>query len=240
MQAGAHLQTDEILALVRGHNEREARLRREYYAYLLTQGPQTETFEQHLELYGCLARTGEGATPEQIEEIESLAGVSLPLELRELYTLLGELKVGNQVAPAIRLFSIPELVRRLRLQDSWERFRSLGLIHMMSASWGNRRPELEPDLGLLDAEEIGRLNAAYTCVGWIPDGHEAHRYIYFDRAGAFGTLYYHQDGLDGLYSESLKPMQSRSLADTTLSSIVIEGLHEADRILDMFEDGGEG
>jgi hypothetical protein len=210
---------------VRRHKEWEAKLRRDYYGYLQTREPQAETFEQHLERYGFLARIGVGATPQELEELQALAGVSLPPELREFYTFFGELQVSNPGESAISLFSVPELMRRLRLQGGWQRFRSLGLIHMMNASWENHRPELEPESGLLDAEEIGRLNAAYTCVGWITDGTgEGFHYIYFDRAGAFGTVYYHQDEFDELYSESLMPMQSRSPANSTLSSIVTADL----------------
>ena len=235
MAGTGHLQTEEILALVRSHNERETRLRRDYYAYLQTQEPQEESFEEHLQRYGFLVRLAEPAKPEEARELEQLAGVSLPLELRELYDSLGGLQVHNPVAAGIQLFPVPELLRRLRLPSGWERFRSLGLIHMMLASWSNDRPELEPG-GLLRADEIERLNAAYKCVGWIPTSNgEGFRYIYFDGSGKLGTLRVHQDAFAELYSEDLLPMQTRSPADDNLSSIVITGLREAARVLDLFE-----
>jgi hypothetical protein len=236
MQTGAHLQTDEILALVKSHNERETKRYREYYESR-SSPPRTETFEQELELYGFLARTCEGATPQALEELQSLAGVSLPPELRELYTTFGQLIVGH--GRALTLFSVPEMVRRLRLQEGWQRFRSLGLIHMMNAAWTNHRPELEPGNGWLDPEEVDRLNTAYTCIGWSPTGDdEGFRYIYFDSAGAFGVVYYHQDEFGELYDETLIPMLSRSPACHTLSRIILVGLR--DPFTFPLSDPGEG
>jgi hypothetical protein len=241
MEGPGRLQTDEILDLVERHNDRETRFRRGYYAYLQTQGPQSESFEEHLEEHAFLARFSGPATAEAIRELEALAGVAFPAELWELYGSLGGLRVHNRVAFGIELLSVPQLLHGLRSQVRWEHYRSLGLVDMMSASWCNDRPELEPEAGFLDAEEIAGLNDAYTCIGWIPDGYcEGYRYIYFDRAGAFATLDSHQDTLATLCSEHLRPMLGRSPAAESLSSILVAGLHDAFRILDELEreDGG--
>ena len=229
------LQLDEILELVNRFNAAEKERRRNYYAYRLTQGPQSDTFDEHLERYGTLARTGQVASEEEIGLLESALGATLPRELRDFYTQVGRLRIG--IIGPVEVFSVGELLERLAIPSRWFRFRSLGLVHMMSAAWTNNRPELEPENGLLDGETIARLNSAYRCIGWLASGGTgAFEYIYFDRAGAFGTLRYHQDLWGELYSEKLLPMMERSPADRTLSSILLEILRAAERTMQEFDE----
>ena len=221
------LRTGEILELVATWNDAETARRRDYHAYLAGKGDREDTFEEHLRKYGALIRTGELATPAEIRELGDAVGSPLPQELAEFYTTLGMLRGGGP-AGELSIFSARELLRRMRdpAVPPYEAIASPGLARMMSACWGNDRFEFDPANGCISAAEVAAIDDAYICVGWvaIDPGVEGHTYVYFDRAGQFGSLFYHQDAFDELYEDDLVPMIEESPARRTLSEILLEML----------------
>jgi hypothetical protein len=216
------LRTSEISQLVESYNAAEIEKRKDYYEYLQTQEPQSETFEEHLQLYADLIRTGETATPGEIAALETLAGTAFPEELRELYGTMGMLRAGGPEG-RVDLFSVRELDAKARGAATPH---PLGLIKMILDCWGSDRFEFNPANKLITADQVAQLDADYTCIGWVwsDPSLESHEYIYFDRAGNFGTLFYHQDAFDELYSDSLVPMLKASLANSSLSEIILKSL----------------
>lgn len=216
------LRTPEITQLVEAYNGAETEKRKDYYEYLQAQEPQAESFEEHLRLYADLIRTGDIAAPDDLSELERLTGTTFPEELRELYTTIGMLRAGGPEG-RIDLFSVRELTEKARAASAPH---PLGLISMILDCWGNDRFEFDPKNRLITAEEIARLDAGYTCIGWVwsDPSLESHDYIYFDRAGNFGSLYYHQDAFDELYKDSLVPMLRASPANSPLSEVILKSL----------------
>lgn len=215
---------DEIAAIVEEGNAEEVARRREYWEYLMAKGGETDTFEEHLRRYGMIVRTGETATDSEMGELEQLIGRPLPTELKEFYTTLGML-VGLARTGRIEVPSVRSLLKRLRDHEvrRYEKLHSLGLADMMRAAWGNDRWELEAEGGILTAGQLAAINGTYVCIGWICNdpGEEGHTYITFDRAGAFDTIFYHQDAADDLQEELLGMIErSPATGTATLSSIL--------------------
>jgi hypothetical protein len=221
------LKKAEILELVGGYNTRETARRREYYDGLVARGDKSETFEQHLEKYSDLIRTGDTATAAEIEKLSALVKRPLPAELVEFYTQIGKLR-GREEGIGIRVEPVKELLRRTGDPSlaPYERYRSLGLADMMRACWGNDRFEFDPKNGEISAAELQAINEKYTCIGWVESdlGVEAHTYAYFDAEGRFGTVFYHQDAFDELYEHAFIPMLQKSSARSTLSDVLLEWL----------------
>ena len=84
----------------------------------------------------------------------------------------------------------------------------MGLVHMVRWAWGNDRFEFDPASGEgLDQTRVDALNANYAVIGWrVVDDGEAHEFLYLDRHGGFGRLFFHQDAFDGLLADDLDPM----------------------------------
>lgn len=212
------LQTGEILRWIERCDAAEMKRRRDYYDYLTSKGPQDQTFEEHVAKYAALIGRGGVATAEQIAGLEVAEKTTLPAELHEFYRIIGRLHVPG----VMDVFSVEEL----------RGMRSMGLIDMMCAAWGNDRPEFDPGEGLIQQATIDATNAAYKCAGWIwsEPGYEGHDYVWFDREGRFGTTYYHQDDFDALYEESLLPMLERSPEDRTFSEIILQAFETGGRM----------
>lgn len=213
------LRSEDILASVNAFNDAELVRRRDYYAYLCENEPQTESFEQHLERYADLARSGKTATADELSELAARIAIAIPDELQEFYLSIGSLRCG-----AAQLFALPELLGCFHgVPTAYGVANSLGIIDMIRLCWGNDRFEFDPVQGYIKQAEIDMLNAAYACIGWyMPENEESSRYIYFDEQGKFGTLFYHQDGFDELYADYLLPMLSVSPATQTLSEIILD------------------
>lgn len=219
------LDVGSIQALVETFNAPEIARRREYYDYLLSKGDSEETFEEHLAKYSQIIRVGETTSDAELAALEAALGRPLPDDLREFYKTVGQLR--STMGP-IEVPSARELLRRLALPEEWSghRIRSLGLVDMIVHCWGGDRWEFRPESGLIKAEEIERLNARYAVFGWLNSdpGLEGHHYLYFDEAGRFGTVFFHQEDFDRFYAESLGPMQERSPAKETLSELLVRAI----------------
>jgi hypothetical protein len=232
-----NLRTNEITQLVESYNAAEIEIRRDYYDYLQSQEPQTESFEEHLQQYADLIRTGDTATANEVAALETTVGVTFPEELRELYATIGMLRAGGPEG-RIDLFSVRELTEKAQKAAAPH---PLGLVKMILDCWGEDRFEFNPSKGLISADQIARLDAEYTCIGWIWTDRslESHEYIYFDRAGNFGTLFYHQDAFDQLYNDSLLPMLEASPAKSALSEIILKALPAEELATDDLDEDEE-
>ena len=213
-------------------NTAERARRKEYYDYLVEkEGQSDETFEQHLERYGALVRMGPPATAAQVDAVRQMSAVPLPADLVAFYGEVGSFSGGAWVGDSV--VHAPEALLAAHAADApkWQALASIGLVDRIRSSWGNDRFEFDPASGEgLTADEVARLNAAYSIVGWRSlDAGEAFEYLYFDAQGRFGTVYYHQDAFDELYTDSLKPMLERSPASATFSEALAKLLDEAER-----------
>ena len=218
------LQAAEIHELIETCNAAEIERRRDYHQYLVERGDQSETFEEHLEKFAMIVRTGETATPAEIRDLEGAIGRPLPPELAELYTTIGRL-IGLSPRGQLEIPSVRRLLQRMKDPSvpAYEKLCSLGLADMMRAPWGNERPELDPENGTVSAEGLEAINQAYTCIGWIRNdpGEEGHTYVYFDRDGRFGTVFYHQDDLEEICESGLLSWVEQNPERQTLSEILI-------------------
>lgn len=214
-----HLRFEEILATVEAFNDAELKRRRDYYAELCENEPQTESFEQHLERYADLVRTGNAVGAGEIAELAARITMPVPDELQAFYHVIGSLHCRDA-----QLFALPELLGCYRgVPTEYGVAKSIGIIDMIRLCWGNDRFEFEPPNGYITQAEVDALNGAYACVGWyMPEDEESARYVYFDRQGNFGTIFYHQDAFDELYADDLLPMLTASPANHSLSEIILE------------------
>jgi hypothetical protein len=190
-------------------NDEERAQRVDYHAYLVQQGRADESLQQHIAKYASFARFGEAADEAAIEALQSLSGPPLPEALRAFYRGVGSFD-GGQRLKGLLIHAPATLVERAKpdADQPWNLVRSLGLAHMVRWSWGGDRPEFDPASGEgLDADEADALNRDYSVIGWSSvEETEGFRYLYFDRAGRFGILYYHQDAFGEVYEDALKPL----------------------------------
>jgi hypothetical protein len=138
--------------------------------------------------------------------------VPLPPELLDFYRMAGGFRGGARLQDAVVHAPAGLLRASERPAGQWDALRSMGLAHMVMWAWGNDRFEFDPNSGDgLDQAAVDALNANYAVIGWrmIEDG-EAHEYIYFDRHGGFGRLFFHQDAFDELFADHLEPMVSEA------------------------------
>lgn len=175
------------------------------------------------------------ATDEEIARLETLAGFPLPAELADFYREFGSLK--NRLQDDSHCFWIPsasELVARVQDPD-WNPARSLGLIEMIRAYWGNDRSEFDEGRHF-DAAQIGALNDGYQCFGWYlgEDIYEGAHFLFFDRNGQIGSLYYHQDLFDEA-KRNLKELLSDGLrGELPFDELLAEALDEVRQSLEEF------
>jgi len=225
-----------LAAAIERFNADEMRRRTDYHAYLASRGDDVESLEEHIEKYGMLARTPRPATPDEIAAIEAHVGHPLPEEMHAFYLRFGGLTVGQMGMHSLNLPAPSDLARRLKLEDGWQRFESLGLADMILASWGFERDELDPRTGLFSEQEIRRANEELHCVGWIRTGDgEAHRYLCFDRLGQIFTLDFHQDHADGLRS-GLTRLLAGNMEPESLGDVLIGTIDEWRRAMAELDD----
>lgn len=187
----------------------EARQRQaEYHQYLVESGRDDgETLEEHLDRFVQPAKISGPADPADIDRLRTLSPLPLPDELLQFYRSAGGFDGGRPFS-GTHVPSPTELLTMHRSKRPYERIRSIGLVDMIRASWGNDRFEFEAGSGEgLSEQQITALNSAYAVAGWRPreDG-EAFEYLYFDAAGRFDILHYHQDDFETLYEDDLVPM----------------------------------
>lgn len=167
------------------------------------------------------------APASDIERFQALAGMPLPAELVAFYRHFGSLK--NNTQDDNHCFWLPapgELVDWLEDQGS-----GAGLVSLMRAFWGGDRPELDAGTHF-DAAQLQALDQRFIGFGWFmgDDMLEGAHFLFFDRAGGFGRLHYHQDrfaearrGLLGLLESGLPGQSLEALLGQALDE-VREGL----------------
>lgn len=212
----------EISAIVEAFNAPEVARRVDYWNYLRDRGrTDGESLDEHVRRYARIIRAGETATAGELAELEAIAGRPLPADLREFYRDVGQLMAGGS---PVQIESARRTLERLRLPaaERPRRLRSLGLVDRIHACWGGAREELEPEAGLLTRDQAAALNRRFLAIGWFTTdpGEEGHTYIYFDEAGRFGALFFHQDDEDFLKA-SLLPMLEASPARQSLADVLL-------------------
>ena len=146
-------------------------------------------------------------------------GAALPDELLALYRRFGALAAAGPVdGCGPDLPSATTLLNQLAAGEIWQRRDSLGLVDAIRHAWSNDREEFDG----LDPERVALLNREFRCFGlWHGDDHgEGHHYLYADRQGRFGAVYYHQDGFEDLLTDHLDPMAEQSPARQTLCGLL--------------------
>jgi len=218
----------DIQAWIRNYNDAETASRREYYEVLCAQAPQTESLEVHMKNYGRFATTGVTATTEELKDLAGRLSMAIPDDLQLFYQTIGSLS-----SETIKVFSVSRLLENFNPSPSRPNApRSIGIIDMIHRRWNGYRWELDPKNGFISQADIDTLNAAYTCVGWfLTEDEESATYIYFDRAGMFGTLGYHQDAIETLCDEDLPVMLKSSAFKLTLAQVFDEAFAAAAEIL---------
>ena len=199
---------EPLRALADCANAIELRERRDYHAYLKAHGDDSETLDEHIARHANLARLGPPAVPDDLARLQTICPVPLPAELLAFYRTAGGFHGGKRLQDAV-IHAPADLLRATERPDSqWDRLRSMGLVHMVLWAWGNDRFEFDPASGEgLDQASVDALNGNYAIVGWrVMDAGEAHEFIYLDRGGRFGRLYFHQDAFGELLVDDLVPM----------------------------------
>ena len=196
--------------------------RREYYDYLVqTRRTDGQSLAQFIEQFAQIIRYEPAASTTEIAALTQCTGVTLPKALIDFYCELGGLN-GQQ----IRIYAPAQLLGFLSTAAApYERLEGIGITHLMRHAWGNDRSEFDPKQGLISKIELEQLNARYHCIGVLSSVYcESHTYLYFDQAGRFGTVEYHQDDFDGLLKGRLRPMLRESPATMALEAAVLAWL----------------
>ncbi|HSW03445.1 hypothetical protein [Aquabacterium sp.] len=206
----------DIIELLRVQAERanalELRERRDYHAYLKARGDDSETLEEHVARYASLAWLGQPAVEHDLVRLQAICPVPLPAALLSFYRTAAGFRGGGRLQDAV-IHAPADLLRASELPaGQWDALRSMGLVHMVLRAWGNDRFEFDPDSQEgLDRPSVDALNTNYAIIGWrVMDDGEAHEFLYFDRQGRFGRLFYHQDAFDELLADHLLPMVRQS------------------------------
>lgn len=172
-------------------------------------------------------------TDEEISELELLIDIAIPLPLKDFYRHCGRLiNENNGESYCLSLFE-PKALIEYNTESFAETYSdrkvSFGLIDQIILYWGFDRPEFqvygERDEGLTK-EETAYINANYKCFGHWIDGDiiEGAYYLFFDREGNFGEVYYHQDAFSDIAFE-LKKLISDGLTNCrSLEDILVNAL----------------
>ena len=197
------------------------------YAAIELHNATNRKFQEDGDDYNTLV-TLEKTTPDQIARLEELAG-ALPEELKRFYLDIGALdNVRNSECYCMSMLTVAELVEGLAYNGDYKykKLDSLGLADMMRFSWGNDRPEFTNGR-CFTPDQLTYINHHYRCFGWYrtDDGLEAAHYMYFDQAGKFGALLYHQDTIDRM-QEAFSKMMVASPATQSLEDMLCEGIEK--------------
>jgi len=170
---------------------------------------------------------------EDIKNLEKLLGIVIPSELKNFYKNIGRIK--NEQESEVHCLEIKE--PKKLIADATKSFSrtysdrelSFGLIDLIIEYWGFDRPEFQnygEYVNGLTEEETNYINDNYKCFGyWINDDIiEGAYYIFFDKNGNFGEIYYHQDEFDDTAIE-LRKLISEGIRETkSLKDIISNAL----------------
>ena len=177
--------------------------------------------EPYSSLY--MLSTGDKSDPAHVAILESKIGTALPLELKDFYNSMGNIKSnGLNENNSIDIFSTGYLSEKLESSDTWDKIFSLGLLDMIKFSWGNDRYEIDE----LTSKIKDYINSQYICFGWFRTGDnlESANYLYFDKKGKFGSAFYHQDDFESFFDEEIKPMLNGNFAVQTFGELVVDSM----------------
>jgi hypothetical protein len=222
-------QTTKIIELAQHLNQAARDACSDYYAYLIERAPREDSLEEFVEKNGSTIAIGPVATQEEVQELADFFPGHFPQELQTFFLNIG----GLRLSP-LEFYSARNLLDFLRDPSDLvgtpasSSPKSLGLLDMIKLSWGNDRFEFDAVNGLIQQTEVDSLNGRYTCIGWFSaagcDECESNTYVFFNQAGDFGTVFYHQDDFDELWSGSLLPMLTTSPETKKLSEIILHAL----------------
>ena len=172
----------------------------------------------------------ESATKEIVDAFEKQAGIKLPSGLEKFYCEIGGIE--HRYCDECNSLSIPPLESLLwDLTTEIGRKPSMGLVDSIVRPYACDLKEWG-----LTQEELELANRRLICFGtrrgdW---GLEAAHFLYFDKEGGFGSIYFHQSG-DDRFDTDLKSILAGDSATKTLSELIKEclaaveqGLREAD------------
>jgi hypothetical protein len=174
-------------------------------------------------------RLGSGTAVRDVESLQARLKHPLPPDLRAFYLQFGSLRNGIHYSESYEL-QMPDPAALLAALDAphhCDRQASLGLIHSVRHRWSNDREELEPGICFSDAE-IDALNQCYTVFGRYnrSEGLDAAGYLFFDRAGRFGRIWFSQDGCYSAAEQNFFDHCDRLLQESTathsLASLLVE------------------
>ena len=152
-------------------------------------------------------------------------------ELEKFYAELGGIKTGADFADnfSVTLPTLKTLMVDLSKEGKYNKLVSLGIIDQIMFSWGNDRYEFEEEISV---ENRDFLNENYLCFGWYryDQGYESANYLYVDKSGKYGEIFYNQDDFGQLWRDFLKPMLTKSSATENLEDMLC-------RIIDKLESG---
>lgn len=142
-----------------------------------------------------------------VEALVRATGFPLPVELKALYLGRGGIDLG-QGWGSMSLFSATKLLANTT-EDTPARYPLRhGLLDFIHGVWEGR-PEFDE---AFSAEQAEQLNRNYLVIGMTCLDDDTHRYLYLDRAGGCGALWFNQDGIDDEHLETLHRMLQTSPA----------------------------
>ncbi|CAG7856421.1 hypothetical protein MCAMS1_00892 [biofilm metagenome] len=183
------------------------------------------------ENYGNVAsalvlQQSEPANEQALTELKARASIEIPPSLLEFYRKDGGVMPGRVAeSRTIKIPSASNLLAAMNEDDQWSRLNSLGLIDYIKYSWGNDLWEFDEEIS---TQNVNVLNQNYHSFGLYrtTDGLESAYYLYFDKSGNFGTVFYHQDAFDELMEDYLLNMPDKSPASESLSQLLTRAFAE--------------
>jgi hypothetical protein len=166
------------------------------------------------------------ANDESIKSLENLQSTDLPSELESFYKTFGGLvNKDNDESYCFNLPTIEQFISKMKSNDS-NKLKSIGIIDMVNSSWGNGRAELNDGKHLTE-DQTKFLNENYKCIGWYRDDTilESAYYIYYDKKGSFGEVFYDQDEFDG-FKKELNHLLNKNNEQKTLEQILTKALEQ--------------
>lgn len=176
------------------------------------------------------------ATDEEIGNMEKVVGFTIPKELNDFYKHIG--RVQNTMNFEVHCLCISEpkeivpfYTKSFSSSDS-DRALSFGLIDIIVEHWGFNRPEFQnfgEYMYSLTEKETDYINANYKCFGyWRNDDIlEGAYFLFFDKKGNFGEIYYHQDEFDDIGIELKKLIKNGLVDNRSLEDILSNALEVA-------------
>ena len=195
----------------------EFKSRREHHAYLAESRGETESLDEYLERHAEFARFGQPATDAEIAGLKALSKAAIPPALEAFYREMGSFGGGR----GMRNLTIAHPAAFADAHRSDLRpLRSIGLIDVLrSGPWGHLQLFDTASGEGLTPDQVSVLNDRYSVCAWrFVEETEGREYLYFDRAGRFGLLLFHQDHIEDFHSGALLPMVESSPATDSLAT----------------------